>query len=112
MVPCERPVRGVWSRPACYESSRQQTPPPLTGQAWKKTEKRDMEKKEMDVEKRGRVVLVSGQLDDGKIAEIVNNGYRVEKRVWGGYIVSDPAMGFTWEIEDMVFDLKRTLGML
>ena len=77
-----------------------------------KTEKRDMEKKEMDVEKRGRVALVSGQLDDGKIAEIVNNGYRVEKRVWGGYIVSDPAMGFTWEIEDMVFDLKRTLGML
>ncbi|MBI5642655.1 MAG: hypothetical protein HY954_04175 [Deltaproteobacteria bacterium] len=54
---------------------------------------------------------VESKLINGKLAEIIHGGYRVEKRAWGGYIVSDPALRFEWEAEDMLIDVRRLLGM-
>lgn len=71
----------------------------------------------MIINKEGKVIKVmpetevESKLINGKLAGIINGGYRVEKRAWGGYIVSDSAMRFEWEVEDMFIDIRRLLGM-
>lgn len=71
----------------------------------------------MIINKEGKVIKVmpeteaESKLINGKLAGIINGGYRVEKRAWGGYIVSDPALRFEWEAEDVVIDVRRLLGM-
>lgn len=71
----------------------------------------------MVVNKEGKVIKVmpetevESKLINDKLVGIINGGYRVEKRAWGGCIVSDPALRFEWEAEDVFIDVRRLLGM-
>jgi len=44
-----------------------------------------------------------------RIVSIVNAGYVVEKKKWGGLIITDPSVKYAWETADMMVDIKRIL---
>jgi len=67
------------------------------------------------VEKRKVVIIFPENATDkerirAKIASFVDVGYRIERRKWGGYVLFDPSMRFTWEIKEVLFDAKKIIG--
>lgn len=48
---------------------------------------------------------------ESKVTEIVKSGYQVHMRRWGSLQITDPALKFAWEAEDMLLDIKRILGI-
>ena len=71
----------------------------------------------MLAEIRGKIVLVIPENPDDsirieqKLAGLVNAGYRVEKRKWGGLVITDPALRFKWETQEVLVDVRRILGI-
>ena len=59
------------------------------------------------------VVVPEDEQDMKKIKRslftLIESGYQVKKRKWNGYIISDPEMKYSWEIKDVVLDVKRIL---
>lgn len=46
---------------------------------------------------------------DSHLADLVNAGYCIEKKKWGGLMVSDWSIRFKWEVQEVLVDVKRLL---
>ena len=62
------------------------------------------------------IVIIPENNEDTKkvkasIITFVDSGYVVEKRGWGGFILTDPAMRFKWESQEMIYDVRKVLGI-
>ena len=69
------------------------------------------------VQKRKSIIILPENIKDRKklkdtMVNFIEAGYRIEKRTWGGYVVSDPTMKFSWEINEVLTDVKKIIGEL
>ncbi len=71
----------------------------------------------MQIKTLGKVVLLVPESTEdsmkieANLIKLVDAGYGIEKRKWGGLIVSDSSIRFKWEVVEVQTDVKRLLQL-